>query len=201
MRGRGKKNRMTAQQKEKEAARKNRDTVLLMLSTAFLAGGIAGCLLEGKLSAAPYISGFLGQAAQTTVAPSLWRELWTVFRWPAAAVLLSLLPLAALTLPTLFFLRGFFLSYGIVAMMEGLGGTGVLWAGIVFGPTCLLAVPAFFVLGTTGLLGKSDRQGMGKKLLGRALAALPVLLVCAFLDRMVAPKLLHILLKGLAESG
>ena len=96
---------MTAHQKEKEAARKNRDTVLLMLSTAFLAGGIAGCLLEGKLSAAPYISGFLGQAARTTLAPSLWREFWTVFRWPAAAVLLSLLPLAALTLPTLFFLR------------------------------------------------------------------------------------------------
>lgn len=70
-----------------------------------------------------------------SIAPSLWREVWIVFRWPVAVILLSQLPLAGVTIPVVFFLRGFFLSYGIVALMEGMGLSGVLCAGVVFGPT------------------------------------------------------------------
>ena len=117
---RTKKERLAAQKKEQ----KNRDTVLMILSISFLIGGILGCLLEGKLSAGAYVSQFLAHSTQSAVAPSFWRELWTVFRWPAAVIVLGLLPLTGLTVPALFFLRGFFLSYGIVALMEGLGGTG-----------------------------------------------------------------------------
>lgn len=114
--------------RKKEAADKNRDTVLLILSVGFLMGGILGCLLEGKLSGGNLLSPFFQQAAQGAIVPSLWRELWTVFRWPMAAVALSLLPMAGFTVPGLFFLRGFFLSYGIVALREGVGIVGVLCA-------------------------------------------------------------------------
>ncbi|WP_419057119.1 hypothetical protein [Evtepia gabavorous] len=122
--------------RKKETEQKNRDTVLLILSVGFLVGGVLGCLLEGKLSTEHYIGQFFQQAAQMSIAPSLWREVWIVFRWPVAVILLSQLPLAGVTIPVVFFLRGFFLSYGIVALMEGMGLSGVLCAGVVFGPTC-----------------------------------------------------------------
>lgn len=190
---RTKKERLDAPKKEQ----KNRDTVLMILSISFLLGGILGCLLEGSLSAEPYIRQFLEQSAQSAVAPSLWRELWTVFRWPVAVMVLGLLPLTGLTVPVLFFLRGFFLSYGIVALMEGLGGTGLLWASIVFGPTCLLAVPAFFVLGTAELLRKTAGR---RRPIRFTVFCLPALIVCVCLDRAVAPRLLHFLLKAMAEG-
>ena len=116
--------------RKKETEQKNRDTVLLILSVGFLVGGVLGCLLEGKLSTEHYIGQFFQQAAQMSIAPSLWREVWIVFRWPVAVILLSQLPLAGVTIPVVFFLRGFFLSYGIVALMEGMGLSGVLCAGL-----------------------------------------------------------------------
>lgn len=188
----GRSKRELAAQKQEQ---KNRDTVLMILSVCFLIGGILGCLLEGKLSAGTYISQFLAQSTQSAVAPSVWRELWTVFRWPAAVMVLGFLPLAGLTVPVLFFFRGFFLSYGIVALMEGLSATGLLWAGIVFGPTCLLAVPAFFVLGTAELLGTGP-----KRPIRFAVLCLPALVLCVCLDRAVVPRLLHFLLKAMAEG-
>ena len=181
---------------EKEAI-KNDDTVLLILSVGFLVGGVLGCLLEGKLSTEHYIGQFFQQAAQMSIAPSLWREVWIVFRWPVAVILLSQLPLAGVTIPVVFFLRGFFLSYGIVALMEGMGLSGVLCAGVVFGPTCLLAVPVLFVLGTTGLLRKAESQPKGIPFFRRMVASLLVLALCVFLDQAVVPKLLGILLKAL----
>ena len=62
--------------RKKETEQKNRDTVLLILSVGFLAGGVLGCLLEGKLSTEHYIGQFFQQAAQMSIAPSLWREVW-----------------------------------------------------------------------------------------------------------------------------
>ena len=112
-------------------------------------------------------------------------------------ILLSQLPLAGVTIPVVFFLRGFFLSYGIVALMEGMGLSGVLCAGVVFGPTCLLAVPVLFVLGTTGLLRKAESQPKGIPFFRRMVASLLVLALCVFLDQAVVPKLLGILLKAL----
>ena len=167
--------------RKKETEQKNRDTVLLILSVGFLVGGVLGCLLEGKLSTEHYIGQFFQQAAQMSIAPSLWREVWIVFRWPVAVILLSQLPLAGVTIPVVFFLRGFFLSYGIVALMEGMGLSGVLCAGVVFGPTCLLA----------------ESQPKGIPFFRRMVASLLVLALCVFLDQAVVPKLLGILLKAL----
>ena len=79
--------------RKKETEQKNRDTVLLILSVGFLVGGVLGCLLEGKLSTEHYIGQFFQQAAQMSIAPSLWREVWIVFRWPVAVILFP--PLSA----------------------------------------------------------------------------------------------------------
>ena len=46
-------------ERRQEANNQQRDTVLLLLSAAFLFGAIMGCLLEGKLPASPYIASFL----------------------------------------------------------------------------------------------------------------------------------------------
>lgn len=132
--------------------------------------------------------------------PSLWRELWTVFRWPMAAVALSLLPMAGFTVPGLFFLRGFFLSYGIVSLMEGVGIVGVLCAGVVFGPTCLLAVPALFVLGTAGLLRRTEDIPKRSVFFRRVVVCLLILILCVFLDQKIVPKVLGFLLKALAGA-
>lgn len=75
--------------RKKETEQKNRDTVLLILSVGFLVGGVLGCLLEGKLSTEHYIGQFFQQAAQMSIAPSLWREVWIVFRWPVAVILVE----------------------------------------------------------------------------------------------------------------
>lgn len=96
-----------------------------------------------------------------SIAPSLWREVWIVFRWPVAVILLSQLPLAGVTIPVVFFLRGFFLSYGIVALMEGMGLSGVLCAGVVFGPTCLLAVPGTICAGNHRSAAEGGKSAEG----------------------------------------
>lgn len=182
-----------------EAEEKNRDTVLLILSIGFLAGGILGCLLEKSLSDTAFSSAaFFQWAAQGDTVPSLWRELWITLRWPVAAVVLSILPLAGLTVPTLFFLRGFFLSYGIVSLTEGMGISGTLGAGILFGPTCLLAVPAFFLLGTSGLLRKVASAPKVGKRFRQWMICLLLLSLCVVLDQKVVPKLLGMVLNTFA---
>ena len=120
--------------KKTEVQRKRRDTVLLLLSAAFLIGGAAGGLLASRLSPALYLTSFWDTAAQGVIQPSLWRELWVVFRWPMAAAALALLPLAGVTLPVLFFLRGLFLAYGAAALLGGFTGSEILCAALVVGP-------------------------------------------------------------------
>ena len=149
--------------KAKPEEQKQRDTVLLMISVGFLCGAILGGLVEGKVSADPYILRFLQAHAQETLVPVLWRELWVIFRWPIAVIILSLLPFVGLTIPALFFLRGFLLSYGIVSLAAGSGFQGMLWAGLLFGPTCILTIPVMFILGTECLMKKAGSDKGGKK--------------------------------------
>lgn len=192
------KERMARQTKEREE--KQRDTVLLLLSVGFLAGGILGYLIEGNLSGPTGLASFFQQAAQGAIVPSVWREVWAVFRWPLGVMVLSLLPLAGLTVPILFFLRGLFLSYGIVALMEGTGASGVLCAGIVFGPTCLLAVPALFLLGTAGLLQKAAEEPKKGAFFRRTVICLLMFACCVFLNQSVVPKGLGFLLQALGSA-
>ena len=183
------------------AAQKERDTILMILAVTFLLGGISGCLLEQKFASGIYFRRFLEQAVQDAPIPTWWRASWTVFRWPVCAVVLSLFPLAGWTLPGLFFLRGFFLSYGIVAGIEAAGAAGVWWAGIVFGATCLVTVPIFFILGTTGLLRQAHVPESKGTFLRRVMVCLPVLGLCVCAERAATPRLLHLVLAALSNGG
>ena len=194
-----KKERMVKRTHETEA--KHRDTVLLILSVAFLAGGILGYFLEGNLFRPDTMTSFFQQASQSAIVPSLWREIWVVFRWPLAALVLSLLPLAGISVPALFFLRGLLLSCGIVSLIEGTSGSGLLCAGIVFGPTCLFAVPALFILGTAGLLQKAADTPKRGVFFRRTMICLLILILCVFLDQHAVPNLLHFVLQAFAVSA
>ena len=186
--------------KAKPEEQKQRDTVLLMISVGFLCGAILGGLVEGKVSADPYILRFLQEHAQETLVPVLWRELWVTFRWPSAVIILSLLPFVGLTIPALFFLRGFLLSYGIVSLAAGSGFQGMLWAGLLFGPTCILTIPVMFILGTECLMKKAGSDKGGKKFPLRPLLCVPALVLCVFLNQTVVPPVLHFFLQALTIS-
>ncbi len=175
----------------KRPADRDRDVALFLVSLGFVLGTVAGYLLVGALGSEVWSERFLGTA---DLAPATLRqESWAVLRWPVAVVLLSLLPLAGLTIPVLFFLRGLFLSHAVAALTAAGGPVGPLSAVVLLGPTGLLAVPAFFVLGTLGLLRQVDpgRRGLVPAAIGCAAA----FALCILLDRTVAPALLERLLR------
>ncbi|WP_418771876.1 hypothetical protein [Neglectibacter timonensis] len=129
----------------------------------------------------------------------MWRELWLVFRWPIAVVVLAMLPLAGVTLPILFFLRGLFLSYGLVALIGSTSGAEILCTMVILGPTCLLTIPILFVLGTAGLLRSTESSPSSR--IRRALCCVSGLVLCVFLDQAVVPQLLTVLLKGFTATA
>ena len=186
-------------ERRQEANNQQRDTVLLLLSAAFLFGAIMGCLLEGKLPASPYIASFWSHATQGTILPPLWRELWLVFRWPIAVVVLAMLPLAGVTLPILFFLRGLFLSYGLVALIGSTSGAEILCTMEIQGHTCLLTITILFVLGTSGILRRTASSPSSRS--RRAQCSVSGLVLCVFLDQAVVPQLLTVLLKGFTATA
>ena len=180
----------------KESQKKARDTVLLFLSVGFLLGSVLGCVLAGRLSPEPYLLGFLQDAAKEAIHPSVGRVCWLVFRWPAAVLLLRCLPFAGFSIPALFFLRGCALSYSIAALTSG--SNGLLYAAVLFGPTCLLAVPALFLLGEAILLRKAEPEGEKQSLLRRGLLCAVLFVLSAAAEYQVLPALLLVLLKGTA---
>lgn len=186
---------MTAEKKAGEDV----TPVLLLLSAAFLLGGIAGCLLEGARPTSSVVDVFLSGAVHGMTRPATPRELWVLLRWPIAALCAGYLPGARAAMPVLFFLRGLCLSYGISALVGTGGSAGWLGGVMLFGPACLLAVPAFFVIGATGLLRREKQTGPGRQALTAALS-IPALLLCALLDLRVTPLLLPALLQTAAGS-
>ena len=159
-------------------------TVLVLISAAFLLGGLAGYWVEGKLSTGTYISSFLETVIDENVSVSIGQEIWNLFRWPAWILMLRFLPLVGLSIPMLLCLRGFLLSYNISAFMrEGLRTTILLFA-----PTCILTLPVLFLLSTEVLLRKAGEDSEGKP--GWILACLLALCLCMLLDMAVIPDLL-----------
>ena len=170
--------------------------ILLLLSACFLAGGILGCLAESRwIISAPAAEYAAEAVADGVTAPALWRELWVLLRWPAFALAAASLPLAGLTMPVLFFLRGFFLSIGISTFMMIGGPAEGLTGALIYGPTCLLALPVFFVAGVKGLRKESE-----KIQLRTITVSFSALCLCAMLDCRVTPNLLSVILKLSAIS-
>lgn len=171
--------------------------VLILLAVSFLLGGVAGCLMNGANSSAETVEAFLTSAAHRAPSPSLWRELWVLLRWPAAALVVGILPMPGAVMPILFFLRGYLLSYGISAFVLLRGAAGWVSSGALFGPICVLAVPVFFLAGTEGLLRKVAKS---KTSVWSFVLSVPALLICAVLDTRVTPPLLSVLLHTVSGS-
>lgn len=174
---------------------RQRDLILWILTLSFLLGAVLGGILAGKLGAEGYALRFLKDSMEGIVKPSFWREAWITLRWPVGVLLLRILPCSILTIPGLFFLRGFFLSYGITALSLGLGAIGTLCAALVYGALCLLTVPVMFVLGTAGLAGKESRSWLSPEQAGLCLGALALSIL---LGQTVVPLALSCFLRLLA---
>lgn len=171
--------------------------VLILLAVSFLLGGVAGCLMNGAISSAETAETFLTSAAHRASVPNLWRELWVLMRWPAAALVVRILPMPGAVMSILFFLRGFLLSYGISAFALLRDAEGWVASVALFGPICLLAVPVFFLAGTEGLLHKVEKR---KAPVWSAVLSVPALLVCAVFDTHITPPLLSVLLRAISGS-
>ena len=164
---------------------------LALLSVSFLTGAVVGTLAEGQWTSDGTVTAFLSSAQPP---PALWREAWTLLRWPLLALLAGTLPFTGVVLPGLFCLRGFLLSYGIAALTAGNGGAGWLAGLALFLPACLLTLPPFFLLGVEGLLRKVEERPKGRRLLLLAGSA-PPLLLCALADGKLTPALLGAFLR------
>lgn len=181
---------------------------LLVLAGAFLMGLIAGTLMAGMVSGvggdalSVYLESFLAMARTGDAdTPALLPLLWELFRWPVAAVLLSLTLAGLVCLPLLFALRGFLLSFAIGSFVRMFGCVGCLLAVPVFGISGLAALPVLFVLGVLGWnklqirVSKPAAERKRTVLFGKAQLVqcgicTGVLCVCVLLERFVVPPVL-----------
>ena len=144
---------------------------LVVTASCFALGGLAGCFLALRITAAgadamaAYLDCFL-RSAQTgeLMDPALPELLWRSVRWPLAAATLGLSALGVLGIPMLSGLRGFFLSFSIASFAQAYGRAGLAVAFFLLGIPGLLSIPAFFLLSTQSfslscaILGRSGRR-------------------------------------------
>lgn len=143
---------------------------LVVLSIAFLMGGMAGCVLAALSSGAGaeelsrYLVDYLTLSQGGQLSRSLWPVLWGQVRYLLAGLLLSLTALGLAGLPILFGVRGFFFSFPVACFCRVFGGRGLFTAFILFGLPALLWAPALFLMGVSGFLSAQQllRRAMGE---------------------------------------
>ncbi len=183
--------------------------VLLILSAAFLLGGLAGCLLADRVGGSgsdalgDYLEGYLSAVSSGGAArPEALSLLWETIRWPLFALALGLTPLGLLGIPVLFLVRGFLLSFSISSFYHVMGTLGLGLAFVVFGITGLICIPVLFVLGvqsflsagaiTGRLTGENRRLPLFDRIaLLRCGVCAAALCVCGLLEYCVVPVLLE----------
>ena len=163
---------------------RHRSTALVLVSVAFLLGGLLGYLIQEKLPGSPYVHVFLKEARDHMIQPNLWQEIWRVFRWPVGLLVLRSLPFTGLSVPIWILIRGFMLSYSISAFTL----EEVRFAVLLFGPSCILTLPVLFLMSTEILLRKVGEPTERKPAV--ILACLLSLILCMVIDLAVVPMLL-----------
>lgn len=142
---------------------------LVVLGTAFLAGGGAGCFLAalsngaGAQELSGYLADYLALAQEGELPRGLWPLLWYQLKYILAALVLGLTALGLAGLPVLFGVRGFFFSFPIACFCRVFGGRGLFPAFILFGLPALLWAPALFMSGVPGF---SSAQQLLRRPLG-----------------------------------
>ena len=132
---------------------------LVVLSAAFLFGGLVGCMLakqvggEGDRALTEYLQYYLSAAVSGKIPDPEWFSvLWETVRWPLVTFALGLTPLGLIGIPIVFFIRGFLLSFAIASFFRVLGGLGLALSFVVFGVSGLICIPILFSLGVQGIL-------------------------------------------------
>lgn len=179
--------------------------VLFILSAAFLVGSTAGCVLvnrvggNGEVVLEEFLESYLsGVNSGELIRPDILALVWEMLRWPLFIFFLSITPLGLFTLPVLFLVRGFLLSFSVASFFRVLGTSGLALAFVLFGFTGVLYVPVLFVLGVQGFLmsgamtGRLMGEGRKRHLVDRLTLfrcgiCVAVLFVCCFLEYHFVP--------------
>lgn len=150
---------------------------LVVLSIAFLAGGMAGCILAALSNGAGaeelgrYLVDYLTMTQGGQLSRSLWPVLWGQIKYLFAALLLGLTALGLAGFPVLFAVRGFFLSFPVACFCRVFGARGLFPAFFLFGLPALLWAPALFLMGVSRFL---SAQQLLRRVLGEGRGSLPL---------------------------
>lgn len=142
---------------------------LAVVSAAFLAGGVAGCILAvlsgeaGAEELSRYLVDYLSLTQDGQLPRSLWPVLWGQVKYLLAALLLGLTALGLAGFPVLFSVRGFFFSFPVACFCRVFGKRGLFPAFLLFGLPALLWAPALFLMGVSGFL---SAQQLLRRVLG-----------------------------------
>ena len=149
---------------------------LVVLSIAFLTGGMVGCVLAalsggaGADELSRYLVDYLTLSQDGQLSRSLWPVLWGQLKSLLAALLLGLTALGLAGFPVLFSVRGFFVSFPAACFCRVFGMRGLFPAFILFALPALLWAPALFLMGVSGFL---SAQQLLRRALGEGRGGLP----------------------------
>ena len=188
---------------------------LIFLAGCFLLGVILGQVMALRVSAEviaelkEYLSQFL-LVEDVSLSGMVLSTLTLYFRYPLLAALLGFASIGIVLLPMTGLAFGFFLSFSVCCFTASFGCGGVLLALAVFGLRCAVTIPCFFLLavpslGTSGALaGLSMGKGRrtmpvvyGRSWWLRLAVVMGVLLAGVYVDLMISPYLLNLVLNRL----
>lgn len=133
-----------------------RTGVFIVLSGAFLIGGVAGCLFArladgtGADELGSYLTEYLRILQAEEIELSFWSVLWLHGQYFLAAVLLGLTAIGAVGFPLLFGIKGFLFAFSIAGCYRAFGVFGLGIAAALFGIPAILWLPGLFLLGVQG---------------------------------------------------
>ena len=182
--------------------------VLTILSTAFVLGGLVGCIFADRISGSSggvlseYLNGYFSAVRSGySEKPEVLFLIWNVIRWPAIVMLFCLTPIGIIGIPLLFLIRGFLLSFSITSFYGAMGTDGLLIAFCVFGITEVISIPVLFSLGIEcfqcsgmvagRLMGEHKKDGLFKRstLLCFGICII-ALFVCSLVEYHVVPAII-----------
>lgn len=144
----------------------------LALGALFLLGGLAGCILAGKVQGEggealrQYLRDYLTAANAGGARAGFWSVVWEQVRFPLLVVVLGFTAIGLVGIPIVFLARGFLFAYSVSCLLRAFGEAGLLPALFLFGLPALLWAPALFLLGVQGLQAAWAmlRRGLGDNL-------------------------------------
>lgn len=126
---------------------------VFLLGSMFLAGGVVGCMLAGRIQGdsgialQDYLKAYFALAEGAGVNAGFLDVMWEQFCFPLLVFVLGFTAVGVVGVPVAFSIKGFMLSYSVACFCRMFGFTGLLPALFLFGFPALLWAPALFILG------------------------------------------------------